>query len=86
MPVSDETRGEGVDGVAKPALLAHLLEEARGHAPAKRTGADLRGEIVGVPVRRRLEGEHYMGLLEGLLAAPHAAAIARAPAQGHCLS
>ena len=60
-----------MDRVAKPALLAHLLEEARGHASAKRAGADLRCEIVGMAVRRRLEGEHDMGLLEGPASALH---------------
>ena len=66
--------GEGVDGVAEPAPLAHLLEQARGHAAAKRAGADLRGEIIGVAVGRRLEGEHEMGLLERLLRARDTAA------------
>ena len=60
--------GEGVDRVAKPAPLAHLLEQARGHAAAERAGTDLGGEIIGVAIGRRLEGEHEMGLLEGLVA------------------
>ena len=63
-----ESAGEGVDRVAKPAPLAHLLEQARGHAAAERAGADLRGEIIGMAIGRRLEGEHEMGLLEGLIA------------------
>ncbi len=69
---------EGVDRVAEPAPLPHLLEESRGHAAAKRAGQHLRGEIIGIAIGRRLEGEHEMGLLEGLVRAPDAARVMRA--------
>ena len=39
---------EGVDGVAKTALLAHLLEQPRGHTAAQHLGEQAEGEIVRI--------------------------------------
>ena len=52
---------EGVDRVAEPALLAHFLEEARGHAAADDRGEYLARVEVRRTVRQTLETHHDLG-------------------------
>ena len=43
-------RAEGEHAIAQPALLAHFLEQPRGHAAAQNTGQHLQDVDVGVAV------------------------------------
>jgi hypothetical protein len=62
-----------VDGISQPALLAHLLEQARRCAAADNVAEEAGGEIVRREHRRGGRGEREMRLL-GLGAADRGAA------------
>ena len=54
MPVSRIGHVEGIDRVAEPALLAHLLEQPRRHAAAEHVGEHLQAVEVGIALRQAL--------------------------------
>ncbi|MBD3838634.1 MAG: hypothetical protein IE911_18455, partial [Brevundimonas sp.] len=63
----------GEDRIAQAPFLAHLLEQARRHAPAQGHGIDLRGIDVGRAISRCLESQGEVDLLQRLDLAPLAA-------------
>ena len=69
---------KGVDRVAQPALLAHALEQAAGHAAAERRGENLRAVEVALVDGSPLEAEHELRVHEIADLAKLAAAILRA--------
>ena len=58
---------EGMDRIGEAALLAHFLEQARGHAAADDIGEDMRGILILIGVGHALEADDDMSLLEAPL-------------------
>ena len=65
----------GMDGVGKPARLAHLLEQPRRHSAADRVRENLQGVKILVRVSRAFEADGDMGLFEPPLQALFAAPV-----------
>src|SRR5262245_64135120 len=55
---------EGIDRVAQPPLLAHFLEQARGHAAAEHVREHLQTVETGIALRQALHAERDMRLFE----------------------
>ena len=78
-----EAVGKGIDGIAKAALLARFLEQARGGAAAQRRGINLGHEIIRIGIGQAGKGKGDMRLLQILDFAKVAAGIARRRARRH---
>ena len=72
----------GVDGVAKPLLLPHLLEQAGGHAAPQDGGQELELEPPGVGEGQAGESQGQVVLLDGLLLHHHPGHIGGGPRSG----
>ena len=59
-------RAVGVDGVAKPLLLPHLLKQPGGHAAAQDRRQELQGKALGGVVVQPRKGQGQVILLDGL--------------------
>ena len=68
---------EGMNCIGEAALLAHFLEQPRGHAAADDVGKDMRGILILIGVGYALEADDDMSLLEAPLQPDLAAGIAR---------
>ena len=74
--------GPGVDLVGEAALLAHRLEQRRGHAAAEQLAEQLVDRVRGVGARRHRPAERDRGLLVVVVDVPVAADVARELALG----
>ena len=72
----------GVDGVAQPLPLPHLLEQPGGHAAPQDGGEQLEGEPPGVGEGQPREGQGQVVLLDGLFLHSDAGAVAGGQAEG----
>src|SRR3546814_11795810 len=67
---------EGIDGITEAAMLAHLLEQPRGHAAAENIGQDLRTIEIAHMIGLALEAEQDLRIPQVARSAPIATDIA----------